>query len=53
MPNYRATITEVNDHTMEFFASDRNEAEAIAWEMFENGDGWMINLNLDLEIVED
>ena len=53
MPNYRGVITEVNEHIVEFFASDREEAEAIAWEMFEAGNGWMINLNLDLEVQED
>jgi len=49
MNSYTFKLTEVNEHTFEVEAESDDEAEAMAWEMWNDGDGYVINLNLDME----
>jgi hypothetical protein len=51
MSSYIFKLTEVNEYTFEVEADSREEAEAMAWEQWDNGDVFAMNLNLDMEQV--
>ena len=49
MNNYTFVLTEVNQYDISIDADSEDEAEAMAWERFNNGDVYPMNLNLDME----
>lgn len=49
MSSYTFVLTEVNEYTFHVEADSRDEAEALAWEQWDNGDVYPMNLNLDME----
>lgn len=51
MASYVFKLTEVNEYTFEVEADSRDEAEAMAWEQWDEGDAYAMNLNLDMEEV--
>jgi len=51
LANYVFKLTEVNEYTFEVEADSRDEAEAMAWEQWDEGGTYAMNLNLDMEEV--
>lgn len=49
MASYVFKLTEVNEYTFEVEADSRDEAEAMAWEQWSDGEVHPFNLNLDME----
>jgi hypothetical protein len=47
--NYTFILTEVNEYRFNIDAESEDEAEAMAWEQFNDGDVHAMNLNLDME----
>ena len=49
MNNYTFVLTEVNEYHFSINADSLDEAEAMAWEQWNDGEVHPMNLNLDME----